>query len=53
MRNEFRALVERAGRWHIAYCQEIPGANGQGRTDKGGSAEELGQRRGVQPWRLI
>jgi predicted RNase H-like HicB family nuclease len=32
MRNEFTAIVERAGRWHIAYCPEIPGANGQGRT---------------------
>jgi predicted RNase H-like HicB family nuclease len=30
MRNEFTAVVERAGRWHIAYCPEIPGANGQG-----------------------
>ena len=32
MRNEFTAVVERDGRWHIAYCPEIPGANGQGRT---------------------
>ena len=32
MRNEFTAIVERAGRWHIAYCPEIPGANGQGRN---------------------
>jgi predicted RNase H-like HicB family nuclease len=32
MRNEFMAIVERDGRWHIAYCPEIPGANGQGRT---------------------
>jgi predicted RNase H-like HicB family nuclease len=32
MRNEFTAVVERAGLWHIAYCPEIPGANGQGRT---------------------
>jgi predicted RNase H-like HicB family nuclease len=23
--------VERHGRWHIAYCPEIPGANGQGK----------------------
>ena len=30
MRNEFTAVVERDGRWHIAYCPEIPGANGQG-----------------------
>jgi len=32
MRNEFTALVERDGRWYIAYCPEIPGANGQGKT---------------------
>ena len=32
MRNEFTAIVERDGRWHIAYCPEIPGANGQGTT---------------------
>ena len=32
MRNEFTAVVERDGRWYIAYCPEIPGANGQGRT---------------------
>jgi predicted RNase H-like HicB family nuclease len=32
MRNEFTALVERDGPWYIAYCPEIPGANGQGKT---------------------
>lgn len=32
MRNELTAIVERDGRWYIAYCPEIPGANGQGRT---------------------
>jgi len=32
MRNEFTAIVERDGRWYIAYSLEIPGANGQGRT---------------------
>jgi len=32
MRNEFTGLVERDGPWHIAYCPEIPGANGQGKT---------------------
>jgi len=32
MRNEFTAVFERDGEWHIAYCPEIPGANGQGRT---------------------
>ena len=32
MRNEFAALIERDNDWYIAYCPEIPGANGQGRT---------------------
>lgn len=32
MRNEFTAVIERDGDWFIAYCPEIPGANGQGRT---------------------
>ena len=32
MHNEFTAVVERDGKWFIAYCPEIPGANGQGRT---------------------
>jgi hypothetical protein len=32
MRNEFTAVIERDGDWYIAYCLEIPGANGQGQT---------------------
>jgi predicted RNase H-like HicB family nuclease len=32
MKNEFTAIIERDGQWYIAYCPEIPGANGQGRT---------------------
>ncbi len=32
MRNEFTAIIERDGDWYIAYCPEIPGANGQGKT---------------------
>lgn len=32
MHNEFTAIIERDGEWHIAYCEEIPGANGQGKT---------------------
>jgi predicted RNase H-like HicB family nuclease len=32
MRNEFTAIVERDGKWHLAYCPEVPGANGQGAT---------------------
>ncbi len=34
MHNEFTAIVERDGKWFIAYCPEIPGANGQGKTKK-------------------
>jgi predicted RNase H-like HicB family nuclease len=30
MRNEFTAIIERDGPWYIAYCAEVPGANGQG-----------------------
>jgi predicted RNase H-like HicB family nuclease len=32
MHNEFTAITEQDGDWYIAYCPEIPGANGQGRT---------------------
>ena len=32
MHNEFTAMFERDGEWFVAYCPEIPGANGQGRT---------------------
>jgi predicted RNase H-like HicB family nuclease len=32
MHNEFTAVIEQDDGWFIAYCPEIPGANGQGRT---------------------
>ena len=32
MRNEFTAIIEQDGEWYVAYCPEVPGANGQGRT---------------------
>lgn len=32
MQNEFTAIIEQDQDWYIAYCPEIPGANGQGRT---------------------
>ena len=32
MYNEFTAIIEQDEGWYIAYCHEIPGANGQGRT---------------------
>ena len=34
MANEFTAIIERDGDWFVAYCPEIPGANGQGKTKK-------------------
>lgn len=42
MPNEFTAVVERDGDWFIAYCPEIPGANGQGKT-KEEAIESLSQ----------
>jgi len=32
MSNTYTAIFEHDGEWTIAYCPEIPGANGQGRT---------------------
>ena len=32
MHSEFTAIIERGDGWYIAYCPEIPGANGQGHT---------------------
>lgn len=42
MHKEFTAVFERDGEWMIAYCPEIPGANGQGRT-KDEARESLAQ----------
>ena len=32
MKNEFTAIIEQDKEWYIAYCPEIPGASGQGKT---------------------
>ena len=32
MHNEFTAIIEKDEDWYIAYCAEIPGANGQGKS---------------------
>nr|VFJ93499.1 MAG: Predicted nuclease of the RNAse H fold, HicB family [Candidatus Kentron sp. LFY] len=32
MHNEFTAIMEKDEDWYIAYCAEVPGANGQGKT---------------------
>ena len=34
MHNEFTAIIERDEDWYIAYCPEVPGANGQGKTSE-------------------
>lgn len=46
MRNEFTAIIERDGEWFVAYCPEIPGANGQGHT-KDEARESLAQAIGL------
>ncbi len=48
MHNEFTAIVEQDGHWYIAYCAEVPGANGQGTTveeAKASLAEAIKDRR--------
>ena len=42
MRNEFTAIIEQHGDWYVAYCPEIPGANGQGKS-KGEVIENLAE----------
>ena len=32
MSNTYTAIFERDDDWYVAYCPEVPGANGQGRT---------------------
>lgn len=32
MHNEFTAIIEKDDDWFIAYCPEVPGANGQGKS---------------------
>jgi predicted RNase H-like HicB family nuclease len=32
MKNEFTAIIEQDGEWYIAFCPEVAGANGQGKT---------------------
>lgn len=30
--NQFTAIILRTENWYVAFCLEIPGANGQGKT---------------------
>ncbi|MCZ7638923.1 MAG: type II toxin-antitoxin system HicB family antitoxin [Verrucomicrobia bacterium] len=32
MRNRYSAIVQRDGKWFVAFCSEVPEANGQGKT---------------------
>ena len=32
VKNLFRSRIEQDEEWHIAYCPDIPGANGQGKS---------------------
>jgi predicted RNase H-like HicB family nuclease len=32
MRNRYTAVVQRDGKWFMAFCPEVPEANGQGKT---------------------
>ena len=32
MKREFSAIVKQTDEWYIAFCPEVPGANGQGKT---------------------
>ena len=42
MSNTYTAIFERDGEWYVAYCPEIPGANGQGRTKEEARASLAG-----------
>lgn len=32
MKREFTSVIEKRGKWYVAYVEEIPGVNTQGRT---------------------
>jgi predicted RNase H-like HicB family nuclease len=32
MRNRCTAVIQRDGKWFVAFCPEVPEANGQGQT---------------------
>ena len=32
MEREYTAVIQKRGRWYVAYVEEIPGVNTQGRT---------------------
>ena len=32
MKRRFTSIIEKSGKWYVAYVEEIPGVNTQGRT---------------------
>jgi predicted RNase H-like HicB family nuclease len=32
MKHEFTSVIEKRGKWYVAYAEEMPGVNAQGRT---------------------
>jgi predicted RNase H-like HicB family nuclease len=32
MKRQFTSVIEKRGKWYVAYVEEIPGVNTQGRT---------------------
>ncbi|PIS34791.1 MAG: HicB family protein [Parcubacteria group bacterium CG08_land_8_20_14_0_20_43_9] len=34
MRKQFTAIYKKAGKWHLAWIEEVPGVNTQGKTLK-------------------
>ena len=32
MKRQFTSIIEKRGKWYVAYIEEIPGVNTQGRT---------------------
>ena len=32
MKYQFTAVIKKTPKWYVAFCPEVPGANGQGKT---------------------
>jgi predicted RNase H-like HicB family nuclease len=32
MKHQFTSIIEKRGKWYVAYIEELPGVNTQGRT---------------------
>jgi len=41
MKREFTAVFQKRDKWYVAYVEEIPGVNTQGRTE-GGAGQSQG-----------